>query len=111
MSLPEDFNIEAFKQFAGKQLNEINTLQLADDGLRENTNGYLYWYCGITDGKKTTAKACVFLSKRASRTFAKGDRPVKSLRFITTVNAAGEERLKLGFGETNFVLASELEEL
>jgi hypothetical protein len=90
----------------GKLVTEVTNLQLATDGLRENENGYLYWVMRFKN--KPTQKECVYLSKRTSKVYSVGDKP-SNLQFNWVEYEDGREaRLKLGFGETEFVDAGDL---
>ena len=96
------------KKLNGKLVTGVTNLQLATDGLRENENGYFYWVMRFKKGDKYTEKECIYLSKRASKVYSVGDKP-SNLQFNWVEYTDGREaRLKLGFGETEFVDARDL---
>lgn len=97
------------KTLSGKQITDVATLKLAKDGLRKNVNGYMYWPMLLGKDKEN-----IYLSKRAAQVYSIGDKPSNLIFYWITYEGTDDPdrdpRLVLGFGETEYVSANDLED-
>jgi hypothetical protein len=97
------------KTLNGKQITDVATLKLAKDGLRKNVNGYMYWPMLLGKDKEN-----IYLSKRAAQVYSIGDKPSNLIFYWITYEGTDDPdrdpRLVLGFGETEYVSANDLED-